>query len=300
MPIPVYPDFVSVELELRNEIHPLLSRTVDGVSEFTFSNLFLFRKRYQYRITLLPDGNPIISGITPGSTSAFFMSPCGYPGSDVLADLFKTHDYWKNIPPSLLELSVDGVSFRRQIEKMGITISEDRNNFDYLYLKSDLAKLPGRKYHKKKNLVNAFIKNWPDHEERPLEAALIPDALAVLEGWRNDKGDEIDFCAARNALEHFSELELTGALYYVDKKPVAYCLGETICRGAMFAVHFEKALETYKGVFQFMNQAFAASLPDGISLINREQDLGDKGLRQAKMTYRPIGFVRKFRGWSGV
>jgi len=29
--------------------------------------------------------------------------------------------------------------------------------------------------------------------------------------------------------------------------------------------------------------------------VNREQDLGDEGLRQAKMTYRPSGFVRKYR-----
>jgi hypothetical protein len=64
----------------------------------------------------------------------------------------------------------------------------------------------------------------------------------------------------------------------------------------MFAVHFEKALEEFKGIYQFVNQAFAASLPESYIHINREQDLGDEGLRQAKMTYRPAGFVRKFTG----
>jgi hypothetical protein len=45
-----------------------------------------------------------------------------------------------------------------------------------------------------------------------------------------------------------------------------------------------------------MSQAFAAGLPRFFTHINREQDLGDEGLRQAKMTYRPAGFVRKYCG----
>jgi hypothetical protein len=64
----------------------------------------------------------------------------------------------------------------------------------------------------------------------------------------------------------------------------------------MFAIHFEKAIDTYKGVFQYINQNFAASLPESFTYINREQDLGDEGLRQAKLTYRPAGFVRKHTG----
>jgi hypothetical protein len=62
----------------------------------------------------------------------------------------------------------------------------------------------------------------------------------------------------------------------------------------MFAVHFEKALEEYKGVYQYINQRFALSLPEDLVYINREQDLGDPGLRQAKMTYRPCSFVKKY------
>ncbi|HUX39383.1 MAG TPA: phosphatidylglycerol lysyltransferase domain-containing protein, partial [Rectinemataceae bacterium] len=49
------------------------------------------------------------------------------------------------------------------------------------------------------------------------------------------------------------------------------------------------------GVYQFINQSFAKELPEDYRLVNREQDLGDEGLRQAKLTYRPSGFVRKHR-----
>jgi hypothetical protein len=293
MPILRYPDFAPLGLELRDEMHPRLALTTDGISEFTFSNLYLFRKRYQYCAALGPDGGLIISGTTPGNDTKFFMTPCGFPGYDILESLFKTHNYWKNIPSSLLESG--GGPLRQRLEELGIIISEDRDNFDYLYLRSELAALSGKKFHKKKNLVNAFMNAWPEHEERLLEPALIPDAQAVLEHWKKDKGEEGDYTAAREALEVFSALELKGAIYYIGKRPAAYCLGEGVGRGTIFAIHFEKALDQYKGIFQYMNQAFATSLSPDFIRINREQDLGDEGLRQAKMTYRPVDFVKKYR-----
>ena len=57
----------------------------------------------------------------------------------------------------------------------------------------------------------------------------------------------------------------------------------------------KKALASYKGSFQYINYAFAGYLPEYIEFINREQDLGDEGLRQAKMTYKPIKFIKKYR-----
>ena len=66
----------------------------------------------------------------------------------------------------------------------------------------------------------------------------------------------------------------------------------------MFVIHFEKALDEYKGIYQYLNQSFAESLPRFFTLINREQDLGNEGLRQAKMTYRPCEFVKKYTGMT--
>jgi hypothetical protein len=71
-------------------------------------------------------------------------------------------------------------------------------------------------------------------------------------------------------------------------------------RGKSFAIHFEKALSGYKGLWQFINQAFASILPETYETINREQDLGEEGLRSAKMSYHPIGFVKKYRAYPGT
>ncbi|MDR2103855.1 MAG: DUF2156 domain-containing protein [Treponema sp.] len=287
MLIPCYPDFVPISLELKADLHPQLSLTPDGVSEYTFANLYLFRSRYQYRVSRFSKRNFIISG--GRDNKKFFMTPCAVPGEDVLKELFETHDYWKGISDSVLTPNLV------YLERWGIDIIEDRDNFDYLYLRTDLAELSGKKYHKKRNLVNAFINSY-QYEQRLLTPELIPLAAEVLERWRADKGADGDYTAAREALELFTVLNMKGALYYVNGKPAGWCLGESLAKGRMFAIHFEKGIDEYKGIYQFINQAFAATLPRFFTYINREQDLGDEGLRQAKMTYRPSGFVRKYLG----
>ena len=285
--IPCYPEFAPFDPGFRDILHPRFSLSVDGVSEFTFSGLYLFRNKYKYRISRDgKDGVFIISGIlSTGKT--FFMTPCGAPKPDTLESLFNSHDCWKSISESVLS-PVQG-----ELNKRGIEITEDRDNFDYLYKREDLANLTGKKYHKKKNLVNQFLNAYPDHEQRHMTAALVPDAIEILDRWHQDRGRG-DYEAAREALDLFDSLCLRGAVFYVNGKPAAYCLGESIARGRMFAIHFEKGIDEYKGVYQYMNQAFASNLPGFFTWINREQDLGSEGLRQAKMTYRPCGFVRKY------
>ena len=281
-------------MDLKNEIHSKLALTPDGVSEFTFPALYIFRKHYRYSISKLEGKTFIISGIQPVQApgekgKTFFMTPCAVPGRGVLEELFKTHDYWKNIPESLL------IPMKEHFEEWGIEVREDRDNFDYLYLRTDLAELPGKKYHKKRNLVAQFLKSY-SHEEKPLTQKLVPEAVKILDLWRTDNGNESDYIASLEALEHFEELEMRGTLFYIDGNPAGWCLGEAAAQGRIFTVHFEKGLGAYKGIYQFINQTFAASLPESFAHVNREQDLGDPGLRQAKMTYRPSGFVRKYTG----
>lgn len=285
--IPQYPEWVPISLALREALHPQLSMNPDGVSEYTFAGLYLFRNSYRYRISQISDTLPAISGISDGKR--FFMLPCGLPEDEKIREsLFSEHDYLKG----LSEPNTDLV--RIQLENAGYAIEEDRDNFDYLYERNDLACLPGKPYHKKRNHVNAFINNY-SYDEQPITKRNVDDALNVLEEWHRDHPGKSDYEAAREALELWQELDLKGYLVYVDDKPAAYTLGEPLAQGRSFVVHFEKAVGTYRGIYQFINRAFACILPQHYLHINREQDLGDEGLRQSKMTYRPSGFVKKYK-----
>jgi hypothetical protein len=280
--IPAYPLACTLTLDLRPMLHERFRKLGEGVSEFTFANLYLFRERHRYRLSMLPNSLIALTGNDTGRP--FFMLPFGLPDAATLAELFTDHTTMKCVTEAQ----------KTMLQNLGYAVDEDRDNFDYLYMRSDLAELHGRKFSKKRNMVNAFINNY-EYTGEPLLEEHIPKALEILEQWRREREDEGDYTAAREALEKSWELQLCGGIYYVDGRPSAYSLGEELANSTSFVIHFEKAVQGYKGLYQFINQAFASILPDIYETINREQDLGEPGLRHAKESYQPSGFVKKYR-----
>ena len=90
------------------------------------------------------------------------------------------------------------------------------------------------------------------------------------------------------------ELDLEGIVISVDGVVKAFVLGERLNRDTAVC-HFEKAEPFMEGLSQLVNREFAARLFTDCRYINREQDLGEPGLRNAKLSYHPVELVRKFR-----
>jgi len=279
-----YPDSSEVSIEMRPVLHPKFQALADGISEFTFANIYLFRRAHNYRISRLENGLFVITG--RDDEKPFFMLPFGLPGENIIRELFNNHQVMKAASGQQTEI----------LATMGYSVFEDRDNFDYLYSREDLVNLTGRKFHKKKNLLNLFIRN-NEYQAKPLLEEYRNEALQILERWNNQHEEPNDFLAAKEALEKMWPLQLCGGIFYIDRQPVAYCLGEELALGESFVIHFEKAVleEGFKGVYQYINQAFASILPEKYKTVNREQDLGDSGLRQAKMGYNPMDFVKKYK-----
>lgn len=275
-----YPIFTEPALEARQSLHQVFISARKGISEFTFANIYLFRNTHNYRVSFL-EGNLVVSGNDSGNT--FFMLPGAFPEGAVLKELFGRFSFMKCVTEEEKEIFLN----------LGYRVEEDRENFDYLYEREEMTSLAGRRFHRKKNLVNFFTGAYT-YEGRPLIDEYIKDALFVLDEWRKAQSRPGDYEAAKEALVNCDELQLCGGIYFVEGKPAAYALGEEL-KDDTFVVHFEKGIGDFKGLLQFVNQSFASILPQKYRFINREQDLGDEGLRKSKISYRPAGFVKKYR-----
>lgn len=179
-------------------------------------------------------------------------------------------------------------------------VQESREHWDYLYDKTDLIELKGNRFHKKKNLFNQFKKNY-DFEYIPFTKDMIPMALGMQEDWCAWRDCEaVETLAAENRvilkiLKQWDHLTgILGGTLFVDHKMVAYTVAETMPRDTLL-IHFEKGNPSYKGVYQAINQVFLSHSGEAINTANREQDLGNEGLRKAKLSYHPVGFNKKYR-----
>ncbi|MFZ5572989.1 MAG: DUF2156 domain-containing protein [Thermodesulfobacteriota bacterium] len=178
-------------------------------------------------------------------------------------------------------------------------VQESREQWDYLYDAESLRELSGNRYHAKMNLIRQFTKTHP-YEFQFLQTDLLEKARAMQESWctwRDCESAET-LSAENRAIEtvfaSWEELQnLTGGALLVDGEMVAYTVGEQVS-GDTLLIHFEKGKPGYKGVYQTIHQVFLQRHPD-VSVVNREQDLGDEGLRKAKLSYHPVDFLKKYR-----
>jgi hypothetical protein len=172
----------------------------------------------------------------------------------------------------------------------------DRDNSDYVYRVEDLRTLRGKEYHAKRNYAKRFTDLYHP-EVRPLTGALATECLHIqeqwLEGQRNNETARDESTALIKALRHFDDLGLRGIGVHAGNTLVAFAIGEPL-NASTFVEHFEKALPGYTGAYPYLLQAFARSIPDGFPFLNREQDLGLEGLRQAKESWHPAHLLEKY------
>lgn len=183
------------------------------------------------------------------------------------------------------------------------TIEPNRNFADYIYTRDKLINLSGKKLQSKRNHINKFKSLYPQYTYRPLTEDLIPQCLELEKQWRKvskDDTDEqdldeslsIELRSMIRAFHRWDRLGLTGGTIWVDDKLVAFTFGCPINQ-TTFDVCVEKADVNYEGSFSIINQEFVKHLPEQYCYINREEDMGNEGLRRAKLSYHPDILLEK-------
>lgn len=223
---------------------------------------------------------------------------------------------WKDIDwkESLLSFQQEKLQFERIPELLlqiwnkhledQVLFENDRGQWDYLYDAQDLIELKGNRFHKKKNLLNQFLKKY-DFEYISFGKEMIEHVLAMQSDWCQWRDCDLnDALAAENrviekVLKAWNKFkEISGGAIMMDNKIVAYTLAETLTQDTLL-IHFEKGNPSYQGSYQAINQMFVSrafkETNEKFRLVNRMQDLGDEGLRKAKLSYQPADFNRKFK-----
>jgi hypothetical protein len=174
----------------------------------------------------------------------------------------------------------------------------ERNYFDYIYLREELATLRGRRFQAKRNHIHRFQKQYP-YTCQPITPAIVSRCMDVEQIWRTAaRGHRYGYDLAHEhrsmtiAKNQIDELGLLGCAIVTDGKIIAFSYGSPINHNT-FGVHVEKADIAYDGIFSLINREFAARIPAQYTHINREEDLGIPGLRRSKLSYQPVLLLEK-------
>lgn len=289
MEIPRYPQSRSITLQDKPLLDRLFAELQPRISELTFANLYLFRKVHEYRLTQVGDAVVALGRGYDGSD--YFLPPFGGDIAAAVRELLREGH---------VLYGADDRFLARHLADQEVEAVADRNNFDYLHLKDEMAQLNGKEYHKKKNRVNYFL-NRHRHEVESFQDGHLPGALALLEEWGRVRTEIVprgavqgELEGAAEALRLHRELGLSGVVILVDGSVRGFALGEKLNRETAVC-HFEKGDLFMEGLSQLLDREFSRLLFTDCTYLNREQDLGEESLRQAKLSYHPVELVAKYR-----
>ena len=286
-------NFEPITLDRQEEYLAILAQCPQIASDYSFLNIWGWSE--EYGLSWAWDEKLV--WIRQSQPAEYLWAPVGSWDAVDWQSRLNTNpsinSAFTRVPEMLANLWRDKVAQDIQIE-------EERGNWDYLYRVADLIELKGKRYHKKKNLVNQFNRKY-DFTYLPFGAEMVEQAMAMQTDWCTWRDCESsDILSAENRaifkiLKEWKQLAgLFGGAVMVEDTMVAYTVAEPLTHD-MLLIHFEKGDTQYKGVYQAINQLFLANSAAHYTFVNREQDLNDEGLRKAKLSYHPEDYIRKHR-----
>lgn len=288
MGIPAWPVSRPLDISDKPRFDGIFEELQPRVSELTFAGLYLFRTAHDYCLSQVGDSVVVLG--KGYDCKCYCLPPMGGDVSGACGQLLDAG----------LELyGVEDAFASRFLKSVVCEIVEDRESFDYLYLREEMATLPGNRFHKKKNRINYFAARHT-HEVHTFSAQHLCGCLQLLDEWsrvaevEGNRSFGLEMDATAEALAIADVLGVEGVVVTVEGAVRAFAVGERLNRETAVC-HFEKADHFMEGLSQLVNREFARLLFTDCRYVNREQDLGEPGLRNAKISYHPVELVKKFR-----
>jgi hypothetical protein len=296
--IPEFPQFKKIEMEDSDFVESY-TRNFPYYSDYNFSSLWCWDIGNQREISVL--NNNLVVKFTDYETSEPFYSYLGANENLDTALTLLAFSEANGLPPSLRlmpEISM------HNIDDPSLEMTQDRDNFDYIYLTAHMSALLGNQYKSKRKAADRFIRNNPVHgfEIQNLADPIAQDSVrSIAASWRKHRGvtdDDQSIIHEIDAIENIFKLAKVRSLFAgfvtVDGNPTAFTI-EEIVNGTLSIGHFWKTAGHSIGEYEFLASQTGGYLSQkGVTYWNWEQDLGIEALRASKSSYRPSDFLKKF------
>jgi len=289
----------SMRLQAYADLRPIY------ISERQFVNQIIWEQFYDTQYYNNDNFMMCTTGLKKESCPMPMMPLCKI--EDIPMVFTEIKDHWNNVFHQPLNMYLIDSTFLEVLGKIPGFVEEfkvvdDRDSYDYIYNAEKLRTLSGKAYHKKKNHLNSFLKNYDGRfEYRTLCCSDIKEIQAFHERWLDNRSYEDKHNSIRSEEDGIHRIfkncgiincEMGGV--YVDNKLEAYSIGSYAPDIRCAFIHIEKANINIPGLYNYINQQFLIHSFPNVELVNREDDLGQEGLRKSKLSYQPIRLEAKY------
>lgn len=290
-------DFSRIRLEDKAVYEEYLLSESERGCEFSFANLYLWGRQNIAHV------HGQIALFSQFDRRSVYPYPLGGGDKRAVLDSIIADAASRGIPCRITGLGEQAKATLEELYPGKFRFHTDEGSYDYVYDINNLADLPGRKYHGKRNHMARFVEANPDYTVEPINEGNIAEAHAFADMWyerRLAENPDADFYMERAALERafrdFKALDLEGLMLRTAEGVVAITMASRMSSDT-FDVHFEKARADIQGAYVAINCSFARYIrdkyPDALYL-DREEDMGLEGLRRAKQSYHPHHMMKKY------
>lgn len=168
---------------------------------------------------------------------------------------------------------------------------------DYIYSKSSLETLAGKKMQKRRNHFNAFLKENPNYIYKEIGDEDIDNVLQCLKKWdfthQIEESVVSEYIGIVYLLVHRHELDIKTGCIYIDGQLEAFIIGSPL-KHSTIQIHVEKANKDIRGLYVAIGKFFLENNFEGFELVNREEDMGIESLRKAKQMLHPVKMIKKY------
>ena len=293
--LPEFPQFKPVELSDRAAIEAITNK-YPPYSDFNFTSMWSWDVKGEMRVSQL-NGNLVVrfSDYTTGKPFYSFLGDNKVQETAEKLLALSVKEGMEPVLKLLPEVSISG------IDHTAFTIEEDRDHFDYIYPVGKLKTYDGNKLRSKRNLFNRFKKLYR-HSIVQLDASdpkIQKDIMSLFDKWVKNKKSNAEKAskergAFRRILQISKQKDLIFLGLFIDGTFAGIIVNEILSNNYA-TLHFEKADEKYTGIYACLMLENAKMLFNmGKKDLNYEQDLGIKGLRLGKKSFRPTSFLKKY------
>ena len=296
-------DFRPLTADDKTIYEQYLSDGAERGCEASFANLFLWGERY----IAFAHGHLLLLSLYGGRYA--YPYPLGDGDKKPVIDAILADARARHIPCRFFGLTAEAEDTLRTLYPGQFRFVRNRDSFDYVYTIDDLAYLPGKKYHGKRNHINRFRDAVPNCRAAPLGEDNLPAVRRMVDEWfaRRREADPCgeyhhEQAAMEKAFLHYRELGMEALVLMKGEEAVALTMGSFLSEDTV-DVHFEKACADIQGAYTAINCEFARYIRQkypSVRYLDREEDMGIEGLRKAKLSYAPHHMIEKCQAiWEG-